>query len=440
VTRRAFVSHDVASRRVVLVNAAVSHEPLHLRTLAADVSNTLRSLFAWKPVLHGTAHAVRRRAQPLNDVVDMPMIAPKARHVLALPSAPDASVAGGVIASIAISDVEASTVLATIESESRNQGSEWVRAGINSPLGDVHADTLAGLGSEGALRFDQSEFGEVLVALNPGGTRHVSVRTCGDPVQAFCRGLSNVDTKLGVVLDLLRRGWVQAGNAPAPFTNGSQQLFVCSIGRQLSYYLCLRNAAALFAKGVSAIAHDLKDVQYQCLLRLNGDRLQQFLRALEAGLDEARCRALLREQGGEAIVDVADNLFVEDLPDDPADPGADAPAIGPPLMPSLLDQQDRGWKRAAVDVQDGMGIYKVITDNCTHQSGRQRGYCNCLVHDSCFRSKFCDEFADRERFVAYLVAWASAGDPRTSAAEHRGLDPEEDVVAAVQAVMVVSDY
>ena len=77
----------------------------------------------------------------------------------------------------------------------------------------------------------------------------------------------------------------------------------------------------------------------------------------------------------------------------------------------------------------------VMTDGCSHSSGRQRVYASCPLkraHPACFRYRYIDSFPSIEAAVADLAAWrdrASGASSDFSRVDHYRFVPDPLVVA-----------
>ena len=182
-----------------------------------------------------------------------------------------------------------------------------------------------------------------------------------------------------------------------------------------------------------------QDWQYQCLLRLKGAKLQEFLshvNALRASWGRKAIKEC-EEQGGE-LVDVPD--FEPNEGDEPENNPDEAPEVAASLLPTVLDRVLIEWTR--VRVLCNMLEIKVIFDHCSSGSGdRQRGYCNCPRHANCFRWKPCSAFNCRDDFAAYMFAWAAGGMDLADRNRHMEFyEPPEDEIQVVKASMELEEW
>jgi hypothetical protein len=306
-----------------------------------------------------------------------------------------------------------------------------------SRLEACHLDEIRAMERQGALTVRGDDFGELEIAPVDSGIRAVSVQKVGLPSQVFWRDEFAVASKLDLVLALLRKGWV--AEAPAvPYAAGGDRKFLPNRVRPTSYFHCLLMARELFRKGVPDISHDLTDIHYQCMLRLHGDALLEFLRRLRDGIPDFAewARASLRDGVG------ADEGYpvVEDGGDGGAsDEGGDDIVVAPPaIVPAILDAE-HSWRRAKVQIGDN--TYKVYVDNYSHQTGRRRVYIDCgqPEHHHCLRYFFCDEFGDREQCFAHVVAWARL-DGFVARDDHIHSNPSSAAVGLIREAMVLEAF
>ena len=432
VSRRALLSNRVQSGRVLLLSKAHAHQTLNLRTLVKDARHLL-DLYVWELVAHGLGQAVRRHPQPVEMLGVEPMVLPCASQALAL-RASDGP--GDVMNAMSrfIDDEVAVHVIAEVDLACANSDSDHARF---SDLNCCHIDDVARMADAGALEVWQDEFGDLLVRKAEGGTRYVNVQSAGLPMQIIRVDRCSPNSKLDVVLGLLRLGWT-AGAARANYQPGGRTLFVCSWLRPTSYFNCLLNSAELFSKGVPSIPHKAISIHYQCMLRLQGRALAEFLAKFasdEAG--DAVCRKLLK--GPDVLLAVCDRGDVAeaaDCDDDPEELESQPGVLREGLMPAILGGSETDWKRTIVHVS-GWDAHKVLFDHSSHASGRQRGYIECKQrgHKHCLRYTVCDAHASRERCVAWLFAWAVDDAERRSRLEHIGHDPDEAQVLTIMRSM-----
>ena len=299
------------------------------------------------------------------------------------------------------------------------------------------------MAENGALRIDHDEFGEMTVAKRVDGIRHINIQNVGNPTQVIRLDHCGGESKLDLVLHLLRQGWTDTvPEATTGYFIDSPQEFNCSAMRPTSYFKCLAVAAGLFEKGVENVPHKWNDLHYQCLLRLHGDALKMFLDKMALGeFEDKWARQHLKTSGDPLVIaDVAEPD--EQEPDDGDDDSRWNPNLHlQPLLPALLDREEE-WVRAKVTVA-GWPTHKVIFGHCTSGAGRQRGYINCRAegHNNCFHWELCDDHSSREAFIAFQMAWAIGRvPPCETREEHLGWKPDATHVAEIMAAMTLESF
>ncbi len=431
ITRRTLLSHDAPSGRVILLSVTGAEKTIHLRTFMRFLPECLEQLFYWQLVAHGTAQAIRRQPEQSRVESIAPILVPTTADVLV----PRASSAHDIAPFVArpVRDDVAMSVLAQIDAL-RGPLSEWVQF---SALRGCELDDIKSMHFHGALRFRGNAAGEKQVAKNMDGIRAISVQTVGRPLQVLRMDRSATTSKLDLVLALLRSGWVSE-EPVCQFALGGERRFFCSRLKPTSYFCCLLEADDIFMKGVDAIPHNLKDIHYQCLLRLTGAPLKEFLEQLQRGGDlEVWARAALK---GRAVA-VADSGDEGEAA--PLRLGHEAAPAAPPLVPAPLLLGDHDWKRALVHVGREPTRKVLFISNLTGwSSGRQRCYMECKLagHSNCVRHWFCDEFSSREQCCAHLATWAMVGNACEDRVEHIQKDPEGPQVEDTKATMVLEDF
>lgn len=429
VSQRTVMGYDVESKRVVLTGATSTVKVLHLRVLVSDMLNSMKALFMWQSVVYGCAHGIRQHQLALGAPSEQPVILPRATDVLQQQLQQGGSVGVTVDRSLAIvrcmNDAESVTGclgrLAELKSE---RHVEWIPYVW---LGDINFELVSNLVEVGALAMRESEFFDLELKVVEGNVRHVSVQTNGDPVQLIQVDEYAQESKLDVILALLRRGWAHVGSVPPPYKRTREKHLIQHMRKPSSYYVCLLEADQLFARGVSEVKHDGKDLYYQALLRLDGERLAEFLRKLQAGVDSRWCRRALKDKTACPIAHAPpsepgtdEEVEVLVLEDDPRHI---------PAVPSRLCNLE--WKRVKVCNSAGI-VVKVFFDHVTQENGRQRCWANCVTcegHRNCFQWRSCEVFEDRSSLAAYQFTWATTKGHANRAA-HMGLNVGQDAVDA----------
>ena len=302
VARRALMSHDVPSGRVLLLSESSSQEVLHLRVFMNELGG-LPDLYMWELIRHGIGQAVRQHPQPVLEDSEgvLPMLLPQASSTLAVRV--DHGAANRELVKHTV-DLVAVNVMAEIDRAAEANGTPHVSF---SQLSHCHMDQIIALAQDGALRFWENDFGEIIISKNADGTRYVNTQNVGKPLQVIKHDSFSPTSKLDLVLALLRHGWVALAS-PEPFKPDAPKHFTSSRTRPTSYFYCLVTHAALFANGVGCIPHDARDLYYQCLLGLRGSALREFLERHSTGnADDHWSRQHLKDHGEEAmIVDAGD--------------------------------------------------------------------------------------------------------------------------------------
>ena len=108
----------------------------------------------------------------------------------------------------------------------------------------------------------------------------------------------------------------------------------------------------------------------------------------------------------------------------------------PPLPVGYGEESLVPAARKLIDCGPGTMELKVYFDHCTHQSGRQRGWVDCVAH-ACIRYKFCT--GSQLEFLADMYALQLAG-PICTTGVHLGHCPTQEDVAAVMADLRVRDF
>jgi hypothetical protein len=406
VVRREVMKADVPSQRVLLLHKTDSQESLHLRTLVNNFSEVLPSLWGWGHSSFGSAQAFRRPDRSdtflpaLEDCVSFPVasnILTQRPSSLCNERAPESNVLA--LASHLPNERHSVQVLGDLE---RMQVGEHV-GGVPFemlPVGDiVQVEALVAVG---AIKTSRDDFGSLVIRTEPAWTRYMPVQIVAE---AFFVARSSKDplvsSKLDVIVSLLRSGWQRSDVVPTPFEHGAPQVFLLDLRKATSYYVCLALSADLFEKRIERIPHDKDDMYYQCLLRLQGPALRQFL---SGELPRAGWRLALKTC--EEYVPVCN--VPEELPDAAPPPGQHADEQEPPLPPLLLALMDTPLEHRRASVQGRAGIVKVYFDHCTGSTMRQRCYSNCQGgHENCFQWRQADDFVTRADILNYFYCWAT---------------------------------
>jgi hypothetical protein len=445
IVRRMVTSWSEAEGSVHLLNRRGAHEALYLRGWAARPRGAWGYLFRWLDVEHATRQAVRHLpdAPPLA-LCDVPVLVPRASDVLAAPC-PDRATMGArpesALAVLAPTDDVVAACLDQIRGGADLDGDGWIS---RPSLQNVETVTLEGLVAAGAVEAKTTEFGELVLRSIPGRLAFIGAMAVSTPRHVLTYGSCAPDSKLDVALALIRSGFAECDTL-APYTAGSAKLFDCAAGRPLSYFVCLYMAEDLWLKGVAKIPHVWPDVQYQCLLRLRGEKLAEFLARVEEGIDKAAARAFVRGAAGDGPVDAPALEPDPDSPEPLEDDGLGGVAAPPlPLLPHRLPSDALEWRRCLASVPtEGLSV-KVYFDHCTSSSGVQRGWVDCDVraHGRCFKWQQCSSHRCREDFVAFMTRWAADGRDAsiTSREDHMGHNPAAESVAVMKRTLITRDF
>ena len=141
----------------------------------------------------------------------------------------------------------------------------------------------------------------------------------------------------------LRNKWTPTARAPTPFKPKRKTCFFNELRKPASYYLCFVSRKVLLSADVPSIPHDWKDIQYQCLLRLRGVQLQEFLSKQADRLDtDEWCRRQLKNADPDSF-SVALSVDAEVDHGSGVDMALPEP-LRPQIVPSILDVEPE-WKR-----------------------------------------------------------------------------------------------
>ena len=409
---------------------------MHCLPWVAEMATVLKSLYRWDTKFNGVAASFRRQPDRLPALDPFQIMIPSATEALALLDQPRAAPMSGAVSLVQDpSEADAVACLAQINRMLQSREGESV---AHEELSDVHLHTLDALAREGAIEMAVDGLGSLrILRLIPDGIKYVSLQTVGGAAQALHLNIIAPNVKLDLVLSLIRKGWHPRKPPRSSFKPGGALHFLAAYRRLCSYFACLLEHERLFAKNILEIRHDWKDLQYQCLLRLNGEKLGKILEGLEGATDK-----WMREQLKTISVDdVCGAPEIEDWPEEGGEnePEPDLQAF-PPLVPSVLDRNLIVWQRRKVICN--LEVAKVIFDH--YSSGdRQRGYVNCLCkhHQNCFRWKFADQFVDRESYCAYMYSWATGGDHLDNRDAHMtDFEPDPENIEVVKATMELQDF
>ena len=430
---RTVTDHHVPTRKVKLLSDSRTVAALRVTELARNIDDVLRSLYVWTIDSDGFVETMRHTplsqpALPSPSLCSSPLV-PTASFALAQVGCnAEVHANGGPMGAppLVITDKDAIASLEQIKRVQQTTGSSVIRF---RQLEHITTAVVESLVSRGALQASYDEFGELELSRSASQTRYIATQRIAKPQLVIDAVVFKHGVKLDMIIALLQRHWV-IGMPLSEYKLGRDQMFIADGRKPCSYFMCLLSSNALFAKGVPAVPHTWKDCEYQCLLRLHGKSLQDFLSQKASGAaDDSWCK--------KALAGADEKYYKEALTlEDPGEEDIEIPPFNPPIMPALLDA-DPEWLRCLVS-HGGQSV-KVIFDH--RSSGpRQRGYANCLTHNNCYRGRHCDEFESRLDYAAYMFTWATA--INIDRLSHKSLDyePAECRVAELRSVIEITEF
>jgi hypothetical protein len=429
VAQRTVLGSDANSSRVVLLSRSNMVEKVHLRAWVQDMPTTLASLYCWDVVSYGSAETSRRSLFNVACIDEIPLLLPIAADAFQRPPLVEGPAAYSALALKFPCDEVSVSVLGAIrnlQGEERRLEAVPFEALDGHHIGDINA-----LANAGALVLSTDEFGSVMVSSDASQTKYISVTSHGNPQQVVNLARFCVESKLDLVITLLRRGWGVHTKPTHPYGMGArpERVFIASFQKPASYFTCLVLVEELFARGVTHIPHFEKDLYYQCLLRLRGDKLKAFITSGQ--FDKAWCKQMLRSP--EAEFPLHDAPPLEPDPDDVDDDAEDAEPRPLALLPAMLDRMK--WHR--VKVQGIKGSVRVFFDNFTGGGITQRSWANCSgAHDHCFQWRQCDDFACRDDLARYMYTWATSHECCEDRASHQSYRPSASDVELIGCVQI----
>jgi len=280
VTRRVPRKVHKRKREVSLLSQKGQQETLHLRVLVQTMHTSLPSLYRWHVEKHGATRTFRQLPQAILDQPVVPsLVPPIASEILAQieddarPAAPPTG--GGVLVLNPPDEAAAVTLLESLRRIQQGPSDEVDVLSI--PV--LEMSQVQALAATGAIVLQESEFGGLTLRVDPTQTMYISMQVVNTPTQVmFSHDRFVVASKLDIVMSLLLKSWTPGVGVPEPYQSHSPKTFICDLHKAASYFACLALAADLFGKGIAEIPHNEKDLYYQCLLRLRGSSLEEFLR------------------------------------------------------------------------------------------------------------------------------------------------------------------
>jgi len=288
------------------------------------------------------------------------------------------------------------------------------------------------LAERGVIRVYTDDFGDSMISLNVGRLRQCSNMVVTSPQQALrtqLPGQALSQPKLYHMIRLREQGWIP-GDPTEAFVPIGPQVYRETLARPTSYFVCLLDHEAVFAKAVVEIQHDQSSNYYKCLLGLGQDKLLQMC-LHQDGKDDAWFRRQLvgrepdsgsdgsgSDEGGGARRRGQRHMPIS------AD---DALGVLAPVLRTQVPWWETEWRRCWVSL-DGHR-HKVWFDNQSAPSGVRRGWANCAVHGcGCIRPVR----ESRDWFATALSLWRAHGHgrPGMPRQEHLGWWPDDAAVAA----------
>ncbi len=424
------------SREVVVFNDLRSHVALDLRIVVDAVAESMSSVYQWAKI----RKAVMLKEHPRShDDDEYPLIQnvgspPKRRR-----AASSSSLALAPLGQLL--EIDADGVRSTIRAL---RGIERQQAAIGDHVRreDVHAacsEDISRALASGSLVATVSDSGEQALRINRSSVQWSVAFLLGRPLQLsrVSRGGDPLKLcELDVLVRLHADGWRPRPSLAGAWEPGMALEYTAGLKQPLSYFAALLDQNAVFGKGVTSIVHSQKDGYCRCLLRLCPAALAR-MHAEMFGQSNYFFLKCLRDTGG-------DRIDEEDADVSAAGALSDSALAMPPLsvgygevalVPAAIVTSSL-WTRKLIDCGAETMELKVYFDHCTHQSGRQRGWVDCVAH-ACIRYKFC---TGRQRvFLADMYAWQLAG-PICTAGGHLAHCPTQEDLAAVMADLRASGF
>ena len=286
----------------------------------------------------------------------------------------------------------------------------------------------------GAVTLRNDDFGSTTIALNRIALTWWCCNLIGEPQQLFrarLDGKLQKLPKLELVFRLQELKWV-AVDDPLPLVPRGQLSYRFSMSAPASYFVALLEQQSIFEKGVTQIVHNQTDNFYKCLVLLDGSKLLELVASME-GKNDVWFQKQLKDgrDDDEESVDVEEGpLAIADAPLAIED---GLPCILPPVAESHL------WTRCIVTDSRGGEPLKIFFDNESHQSGRQRGWCNNTSH-SCIKYFFCA--GSKELFCTRMYVWNSHAleNPHQLRKDVLKWEPDETAVGLALPCMTLSSF
>ena len=193
------------------------------------------------------------------------------------------------------------------------------------------------------------------------------------------------------------------------------------------------------------VYHGMPESYYKLLLRMGGPRdAKELLALLEGAPNPKMLSDQLFAQLLPAVEAVGNMQDADGLPQNlPAmlDMPRDAAAVQEDVarVHRMAAQVLRAIPADMIDFRstmacsDGGFPVQAHFDNCSHSTGKQRGYVACPVawHSACFKYTIVDKFESHKHAAAWLTAWARHAVSQTpdifSKTDHGKFNPADEV-------------
>jgi hypothetical protein len=246
--------------------------------------------------------------------------------------------------------------------------------------------------------------------------------------------VATTSSKLMLVLEVSRRGWIGVDGMLGPRKLGDDKKFEkAMIFRSALYFRCLLDEGAIFQKRATRLLYAMPEAYYKCLLGLpdlgrfhdQPDfhllRNADFERILKSGQADMLALADGDDDSADETIAIEDGAE-DEPPGDLLELGAD---VSNPVILSA--------RRITLHGRT------VRFDNATHQSGLQRGWVTCnrnRLHVGCHKYRFIRDFGNSHvGTAAWLLAWDCSSAECDSRGEHYRFEPSLEVVGRIRAAL-----
>lgn len=349
----------------------------------------VQQLYSWGGLQVATSQP-SLSAQARSAIAGIDSVAPIMAPHRALTDAASGGFAGAIVAATPshMEGVDSSLqALLQRHTESDGNGDKFVDAMALSFSGGA----LEVLEREGVVELQNGEFGDLRVAVRPASLVFSNQFSCDvSPVGVFQVPLL-VDFrpfahKLGLVVDLVRRGWADAYKVEEHIPGDKSMLTQMTLRSRL-YFLCLLMSEELYSSGLHSILTMRPESYYKCLLCPDAlGRLLEYppedIIQMQGKHFIAIAKGILVPPLSGAMLALADGALEEEVAD--MDPGDTGDEEQEPHEATALDEEEPGLAEALVglvlagfdmaresDPIDIMG-YRIKFDFWSHSSGHQR--------------------------------------------------------------------